>query len=917
METTEIAKAYDPKIVEDKWYASWLEKDYFSADPLSKKKPYIIVIPPPNVTGVLTIGHVLNNTLQDILVRRKKMQGYETLWLPGTDHAGIATQTVVERTLKKEGKIKHRSDLGRDEFLKRVWEWKDKHGGIIIKQLKKLGCACDWDREVFTMDGLDDRNPNPRINYSACVQKAFVDLYKKGLIYRGKKMVNWCPVSHTALSDEEVVMKETDGHLWYFRYPLVEDKEKYIVVATTRPETMLGDEAIAVNPKDKKYKNLIGKKVLLPLQNKPIPIVADAAVELGFGTGAVKVTPAHDTIDYEIALRHKLPLTVVIGPDGRMTTAAGEKFEGLDRFECRKAVVVEMEELGLLEKTENYKHNVGFSQRADVPIEPFLSEQWFLKYPSVKKALKAVESGQIKFWPSRWSKVYTHWLKNIRDWCISRQLWWGHRIPAWYCGCAECNEIYVGLTSPDKIKCKKCGCTEWKQDEDVLDTWFSSWLWPFATLGWPDKTAELKKFYPTSDLVTGPDIIFFWVARMIMAGYEFVGERPFDNVYFTGIIRDSQGRKMSKSLGNSPDPLNLIDKYGADGLRFGLMLIAPKGQDILFSEDRIEVGRNFMNKLWNASRFVMMNLTPEASSLRKQGSSEDNEIPAFAGMTDLTLADKWILSRLRHTLGDVNKALDHYQFDTAAHALYQFVWGEYCDWYLELAKNQMLTDKADTTRSVLIHVLDNILRMLHPFAPFITEEIWQRFPLLCKEGIGEEFRTIMLAEFPKPPKKVEYEKEAREMRSIMEIIGAIRNIRGEHNVSPAKAIDVTLRAHTKEALKTIEHGKNYIKELAKLAKITLIIDAIKPEKCATAIAGNADIFIPLAGMINVEDEKNRLAKEIERLEKYIQSIETKLANKNFVERAPKEVVDKERERIVQAKTEHDKLRHAMNELSNL
>ncbi|MBI2092378.1 MAG: class I tRNA ligase family protein, partial [Deltaproteobacteria bacterium] len=495
-----------------------------------------------------------------------------------------------------------------------------------------------------------------------------------------------------------------------------------------------------------------------------------------------------------------------------------------------------------------------------------------------------------------WSKVYTHWLKNIRDWCISRQLWWGHRIPAWYCGCAECDEIYVGLTPPDKIKCKKCGCIEWKQDEDVLDTWFSSWLWPFATLGWPNKTAELKKFYPTSDLVTGPDIIFFWVARMIMAGFEFMDERPFDNVYFTGIIRDSQGRKMSKSLGNSPDPLNLIDKYGADGLRFGLMLIAPKGQDILFSEDRIEVGRNFMNKLWNASRFVMMNLQDG----KKPTNQRTNE-PTH------TLADKWILNRLQHTLSDVNKALDHYQFDTAAQALYQFVWGDFCDWYLELAKNQMQTDKADATRSVLIRVLDNILRMLHPFAPFITEEIWQ---MLQKE-------TIMLAEYPKAAKKVEYEKESREMISIMEIISAIRNIRGEHNVPPAKAIDATLRAHSKEAFKTIEHGKNYIKELAKLAKTTLAIDAIKPEKCATAIAGNADIFIPLAGMINVEDEKTRLMKEIERLEKYIQSVETKLANKNFVERAPKEVVDKERARIVQAKTEHQKLAHAVNELSNL
>ena len=907
METTELAKAYDPKGVEDKWYAKWLSDGAFRADPLSKKPAYTIVIPPPNVTGVLTMGHVLNNTLQDILVRRKHMQGFEVLWLPGTDHAGIATQTVVERTLKKEGVIKHRDDLGREAFVKKVWEWKDRHGGIIIKQLKKLGCACDWEREVYTMDGLDARHTSPRINYSACVQKVFVDLYKKGLIYRGKKMVNWCPVSRTALSDEEVVMKEEDGKLWHFRYPLEGTPGEYIIVATTRPETMLGDEAIAVNPKDKRYKGLVGKKVLLPLQNRPIPIIADEAVELGFGTGAVKVTPAHDPVDYDISLRHKLPVTVVIGPDGRMTDRAGEKFEDLDRFECRKAVVADMEELGLLEKIENYKHNVGYSQRADVPVEPYLSEQWFLKYPSVKDATRAVEKGQIKFWPSRWSKVYSHWMKGIRDWCISRQLWWGHRIPAWYCD-KKCQPI-VSIEPPKK--CPHCGGANFTQEPDVLDTWFSSWLWPFATMGWPEKTPELKKFYPTSDLVTGPDIIFFWVARMIMAGFEFMGEKPFSNVYFTGIIRDSQGRKMSKSLGNSPDPLNLIDRYGADGMRFGLMLIAPKGQDILFSEDRIEVGRNFMNKLWNASRFVMMNVNNGVAPFRVR----QNSPKAAQAEACYSLADKWIINRLDHTLHEVNKALDHYQFDTAAHAIYQFVWGEFCDWYLELAKTQFAGDTAANTHAILLNVLDNIIRMLHPFAPFITEEIWQmlKTPFLCKEGSGEVV-TILRSDFPTAHKKISHEKEALEMQAIMEVIGAVRNIRGEHNVGPGKPISVILRVHNKQALKTIEDGKKYIIDLARIGELKIIEGHETPKGCATAVAGGVDIFVPLAGMIDVDAEKTRLTKEIEKLEKYTASVEGKLANKNFVERAPKEVVAAERERLAQAKAEAEKLRCGLKEL---
>ena len=694
-----------------------------------------------------------------------------------------------------------------------------------------------------------------------------------------------------------------DAHLWYFRYPLINPKQiqnskfkiqNYIIVATTRPETMLGDEAVAVNPKDKRYKKLIGQKILLPLQNKEIPIIADAAVEISFGTGAVKVTPAHDPVDYEVGLRHKLPLTQVIGADGVMTKGAGDDYAGLDRFECRKKVVADLEELDLLEKTENYKHNVGFSQRADVPVEPMLSEQWFLKYPSVKKALKAVKDGRIKFWPPRWAKVYFHWLENIRDWCISRQLWWGHRIPAWYCNScvgALVRSCIVSIERP--ARCPHCGGTVFIQDPDVLDTWFSSWLWPFATMGWPEKTPELKKFYPTSDLVTGPDIIFFWVARMIMAGYEFMNERPFDNVYFTGIIRDAQGRKMSKSLGNSPDPLDLIDKYGADGLRFGLMLVAPKGQDILFSEDRIEVGRNFMNKLWNASRFVMMNVSPSPSPL-PQGERGKGE--------GLSLADKWILNRLQHTIRDVNRALDYYQFDTAARALYQFVWGEFCDWYLELSKVQK-------SEHVLLSVLDNILRLLHPYAPFITEEIWQK--IRTTEGDG----TITFASYPPAPSKIEHAAEADEMQKVMEIVTAIRNIRGEHNVSPSKTIKVILKTHNKKMEGILERDKNYIISLAKVSDLKITSGGETIQKAATAVAGGVDVFVPFEGLIDLDAEKIRLTKEIDRLDKYISATGQKLANKNFVERAPKEVVEKERSRLVETGDELEKLKKALKELN--
>ena len=910
----DLPKQYNPRDVEDKWYNFWLEKKFFHADPASDKKAYSIVIPPPNVTGVLTMGHVLNNTIQDILARRKRMQGYEVLWLPGTDHAGIATQTVVERTLREKGEITHRDDLGRERFIEKVWEWKERHGDIIVKQLRKLGCSCDWDRFVFTMDGLDPKNPSPRVDYSKCVEKVFVDLYKKGLIYKGKRMVNWCVASRTALSDEEVEMREVRGHLWYIKYPLLDPlmyekykgevgvdwrrfvSDEFIVVATTRPETMLGDEAVAVSTKDLRYTKYVGRYLLLPLVWKPIPVIADEAVDAEFGTGAVKVTPAHDPVDYEISLRHNLPITQVIGEDGRMTPSAGERYRGLDRFECRDAVIYDLKNEGLLQDIKDYTHNVGYSQRAGVPIEPMLSTQWFLKYPSVKRSLDAVLGGEIRFFPDRWTKVYSHWMENIKDWCISRQLWWGHRIPAWYCEEKKtklCEGPIVDIKMPDK--CPHCGGVRFVQDEDVLDTWFSSWLWPFATMGWPEKTPLLQRFYPTTDLVTGPDIIFFWVARMIMAGYEFMGEKPFENVYFTGIIRDEKGRKMSKSLGNSPDPLALIEKYGADGLRFGLMMIAPKGQDILFSEERIEVGRNFINKLWNASRFVFMQM----EHLDKAG---------FKYPEPKTLPDKWIINRLHHAVCEVNDALDHYQFDSAARVIYRFVWGEWCDWYIEFAKVQLKSEEMfKSTISVLTYVLDNILRLLHPYAPFVTEEIFG----YLKANIGEALpESIMYAPFPNFRWDAPWTDAARSVDFIIDVITAIRNIKGEHNVPLEKKIDVLIAAKGEDSRRLVDRTLSYIRELSGAGSVSF---ASEPphEPHATAVVGDIEVFVPFSGMVDLAAEKARLSKEIGRVESYIARLSGKLSNSNFLEKAPPDIVEAEKEKLKAAEQELEKLRGAL------
>jgi valyl-tRNA synthetase len=885
---TEIPKAYEPKAVEEKWYQFWLDQKCFVADParVSEKRPaYSIVIPPPNVTGVLTMGHVLNNTIQDILARKARMDGKEVLWLPGTDHAGIATQTVVEKTLRKQGVIKHRDDLGREKFLEHVWAWKEKHGGIIIQQLKKLGASCDWTRERFTMDP----------DYSRCVQKVFVELYKKGLIYRGKRMVNWDPAARTALSDEEVNMVEEKGHLWHIKYPVLDDQgqpmaHEAVVVATTRPETMLGDEAVAVNPNDPRYTHLVGKKLLLPLQNKPIPVISDELVDPKFGTGCVKVTPAHDKADYEMAVRHSLPFTVVIGPDGSMTALAGEEFDGMDRLECRAAVVEDLQEQGFLVKIEDYVHNVGYSERSHVPIEPYLSEQWFLKYPSLEASTKAVETTNIAFHPDRWAKTYTHWMANIRDWCISRQLWWGHRVPVWYRkdegrrqkAEISSSEIWCDLNPPPDPE-------NWEQDPDVLDTWFSSWLWPFATMGWPEQTETLKKFYPTADLVTGPDIIFFWVARMIMAGYEFMGDLPFRNVYFTGIIRDKLGRKMSKSLGNSPDPLDLIAKYGADALRFGTMRSAPLGQDILFDEQNVELGRNFCNKLWNACRFRQM-----------QGGDAQGEVdPAL-----LTSDDKWILLRLDQAIREIDAAFAEYKFSDAASTLYRFFWSEYCDWYVEASKAVLYGADAArkaNTLAVIDFILGHVLRLFHPFLPFITEELWQGLGFSADMPEDQGGKTIMVARWPKPldkDEKAHYgldEAADRFVTDKYELVGKGRNLRREFNLPSSKKVRFVFKA----SVEVTPLEAEVLRLLLNAESVEMNPGYAAPKGTPSALSPLGELFLPLEGLIDVAAEQARLTKEIAKSNAEIEKVQQKLENPAFVQKVPPHVLEEHKARLAE------------------
>jgi valyl-tRNA synthetase len=1014
---SEISKAYEPQSVEDKWYDFWLKQGCFTADParVSDKRPaYSIVIPPPNVTGMLHMGHVLNNTIQDILSRKARMDGKEVLWLPGTDHAGIATQVQVEKALKKEERLT-KYDLGREKFLERVWQWKEKHGGIIINQLKKLGCSCDWTRERFTMDP----------EYSRCVQKVFVELYKKGLIYRGKRMVNWCPATQTALSDEEVEMKPQKGFMYHFRVEAVEqdgtpakvaarlltpslspsegervadrpgegksggpqidfDGRTWLTIATTRPETIPGDTAVAVNPKDPRYAHLIGKHIVRPLpaelprEQKLIPIIGDEHVDFEFGTGVLKVTPAHDKADFDIGQRHKLTIVEVINADGSMGDLAGADLRGLDRFKARKVAEEKLTELGALVEAKPYENNVGFSQRADVPIEPRLSEQWFLKYPAVEQSKACVEqegsaehrlgsdaetgtgrdgarrSGKMRFHPQRWAKTYDHWLANIQDWCISRQLWWGHRIPVWskriiipntpennrthtfeeatrlfdvsaspktvfriiHLGTGQTadllheelteemdsgkpnHEFDMFVATTDENAVKRLIEEGFTQDPDVLDTWFSSWLWPFATMGWPEQTDTLKKFYPTTDLVTGPDIIFFWVARMIMAGYEYMGELPFKNVYFTGIIRDKQGRKMSKSLGNSPDPLVLIAQYGADALRFGTMRSAPLGQDVLFDEKDVELGRNFCNKLWNACRFRQM-----------QGGQVQGEIDS----SKLTTDDKWILLKLNEAIREISEALNSYNFSVAVQALYRFFWNEYCDWYVEASKAVFFgTDEARkaNTLAVIDFVLSHTIRLFHPFLPFITEELWHGMGYATDMPDHQGGKTIMNAPWPKP-----FEGDFRDAYSLddcylefatqkYEVVTQGRNLRRVGNIQAGKKVKFVLKP-TREVL---PHDGEVIKILLNAEAFEINESYAAKKGTPTAHTPFGELFLPLDGLIDVEAEKGRLSKELEKITTEITKVEQKLANPAFTQKVPATVLQEHQQRLTdwQGKLAHVK-----------
>jgi valyl-tRNA synthetase len=860
MSTPQLDTKYNWDQLEDKWYSYWLDKKYFHADENSPKESFTIVIPPPNVTGKLTMGHVLNNTIQDILIRKARMEGKNACWVPGTDHASIATESKVVAMLSDKGIEK--SNLSREEFLEYAWEWKEKYGGIIIKQLKTLGCSCDWDRERFTMDE----------DYTKAIMHAFVELYNNNLIYKGKRLVNWCPVSKSAISDEEVIHQEKNGKLWYLRYP-ISNEEEFLTVATTRPETMLGDTAVAVNPNDKRYSHLVGKKVLLPLADREIPIIFDEFVNIDFGTGCVKVTPAHDPNDFEMAERHELPFINIMNNDATLNHRVPKQFQKLSRENARKAIVKEMDEKGLLDKVEDYTNNVGFSERGSVPIEYYLSDQWYMKMESLAKpALDVVKSGKIKFHPEHWVKTYNHWMENIKDWCISRQLIWGHQIPVWYHK-ENPDTIHVSIDGPKDPE-------NWDRDDDVLDTWASSWLWSFAVHDWPNKDQNLKAFYPTDVLVTGPDIIFFWVARMIMAGIEFKDEIPFKDVYFTSILRDKDGKKFSKSLGNSPDPFTLFKEYGTDAVRFSTMLMSPQGLDVLFSNDRLEIGRNFMNKLWNASRFVHMNL-------------DDRELNTDKiDINQLEAPEKWILNKLEETALEVNKCLDSFRFNEAAKLIYEFTWNDYCDWYIEVAKTRFYGKdkiKNEVAQKVAVKSLKGILTLLHPYAPFITEEIWSYF-----RNSGD--RDLIVSPWISP-QAFRPDKDALHSFDIIKsTVSAIRMIRSKMNVPTNKRSDIIIRKG-KQFESIIRDYSDIIKSLASVDNITFSNDKKKPEKSATVITHQMEIFVPLEGLIDFEIEISRLSKRLNELDKHVISIKQKLSNKNFVDRAPKEIVSHEKQKL--------------------
>ena len=857
----DLPKTYDPKLVESSIYDMWMENDCFKANPDPDKKPYSIVMPPPNVTGQLHMGHALDSTLQDILTRYKRMEGYSALWLPGTDHAGIATQIKVEEELRvKEGKTRY--DLGREKFLERVWAWKEKYGSRIVEQQRKLGVSCDWSRSRFTMDE----------GCSRAVREAFCEMYDKGLIYKGSRIINWCPHCLTALSDAEVEYVDKPGHLWYIRYPL-SDGSGDIVVATTRPETMMGDTGVAVNPNDEKFQHLIGKTCILPIMNREIPIVGDEYCEIGFGTGAVKMTPAHDPNDFEVGLRHNLDVIRVIADNGTINENGG-KYNGMDRYECRKALVKDLEEQGYLVKTEPYSHNVGTCYRCHNDVEPLISAQWFVKMkPLAEEAIRVVKDGTIKFVPERFSKTYLNWMENVHDWCISRQLWWGHQIPAWYCD--ECGHINVSREDP--TKCEKCGCTHLTRDEDVLDTWFSSGLWPFSTLGWPDLDSEdLKYWYPTTDMVTGYDIIFFWVARMVVSGMEQMKKEPFKTVFIHGLVRDDKGRKMSKSLGNGIDPLEMAEKYGADALRFNLITGNSPGNDMRFYVEKCEAMRNFANKIWNASRYVLMNLTVEETGL-----------PDAA---DLEIEDKWVLTKLNTLIKEVTENMDAYELGVASAKVYDFIWDTYCDWYIELTKARLYGENEKSklaAQKVLVYVLDQFLRLLHPFMPFITEEIWQAIP--------HEGKFLMLADWPKYDESLNFGAEAAHMESVMNAIRSIRNRRAEMNVPPSKKSTLYVVSDKGEIFR---QGEGFICRLAYADKVIICEnDPEGHENMVCVVTNDAKLYIPLEELIDFEKELARLEKEKANCLKQIAMFEGKLSNEAFVSRAPEKVVAEQREKL--------------------
>ncbi|NKI23868.1 valine--tRNA ligase [Paenibacillus dendritiformis] len=879
-EQLSMPTTYDPKAAEQKWYAYWQDGEYFKAGRRPDAEPYTIVIPPPNVTGMLHIGHALDFTLQDIIIRSKRMQGYDALWLPGSDHAGIATQTKVEQKLREEGLTRY--DLGREKFLERVWEWKGAYAKTIREQWAKMGFSLDYSRERFTLDeGL-----------SRAVREVFVKLYEKGLIYRGKYIINWDPAARTALSDIEVEYKEVQGHLYHLKYPL-KDGSGSITVATTRPETMLGDTAVAVHPEDERYKHMIGKMLVLPIAGREIPIIADDYVDKEFGSGAVKITPAHDPNDFEMGLRHDLPQINVMDESGTMNEAAGS-YQGLDRAECRKQIVKDLEAQGVLIKIEDHVHQVGHSERTGAVVEPYLSTQWFVKMkPLAEAAIEAQKNGQgVRFVPDRFEKTYLQWIENVRDWCISRQLWWGHRIPAWYC--EDCGHMTVALE--DAASCSSCGSAKLRQDDDVLDTWFSSALWPFSTLGWPEQTDDLKRYYPTSVLVTGYDIIYFWVARMIFTALEFTGEIPFKDVLMHGLVRDADGRKMSKSLGNGVDPLEVIEKYGADAMRFMISTSSTPGQDLRFRWERVEQARNFANKIWNASRFALMNL--------EGFTYEDIDLSGKLGT-----ADRWILHRLNETARDITRLMDAYEFGETGRVLYNFIWDDLCDWYIEFAKLSLYNGDAaakKTTQSVLAYVLDRTLRMIHPFMPFISEEIWQHLP--------HEGETITLAAWPEYDAAFEAPDAVREMSLLMDMIRAVRNIRAEVNVPMSKKIELLVKPANAEYDRNIHDNLEYVERFCGTSKLSVELNAAAPGKAMTAVVTGAELYLPLAGLIDIDQEIARLEKEVEHLNKEVERVEKKLANEGFMAKAPEKVVAEERAKLQDYSGKRDKVMARIAEL---